>query len=40
MAVRDISAGERISDENVALKRPGNGIQPQDMRKALGPRGG
>ncbi len=36
VAVRDISAGERITEENVAIKRPGDGIQPKDLDKALG----
>lgn len=36
VATRDIVQGERIGLGNVAIKRPGNGIQPQDLEKVLG----
>ena len=36
VAQRDISTGERISPEHVAIKRPGHGIQPRDLEKVMG----
>jgi N,N'-diacetyllegionaminate synthase len=36
VAKRDIMSGERISRENVAIKRPGHGIQPKDLEKVVG----
>ncbi len=36
VARRDIASGERISRENVAIKRPGHGIQPKDIDKVMG----
>jgi sialic acid synthase SpsE len=36
VAERDIMRGERITRENVAIKRPGSGIQPADLEKVLG----
>ena len=36
VAKRDIANGERISRENVAIKRPGHGIQPKDIEKVMG----
>lgn len=36
VAKRDIMSGERISRENVAIKRPGHGIQPKDIDKVVG----
>jgi len=36
VAERDILTGERISGENVAVKRPGHGIQPRDLEKVMG----
>jgi N,N'-diacetyllegionaminate synthase len=36
VTTRRVMAGEVLSLENVAVKRPGNGIQPKDLDKALG----
>jgi N,N'-diacetyllegionaminate synthase len=36
VAERDIAAGERLSPENVAVKRPGDGIQPRDLERVMG----
>jgi len=36
VATRDIASGERIGRENVAIKRPGHGIQPRDLEKVMG----
>lgn len=36
VAERDIMTGERVSPENVAIKRPGHGIQPFDLEKVMG----
>ena len=36
VAERDIGAGERLSRDNVAIKRPGHGIQPRDLEKVMG----
>ena len=36
VATRDIVSGERISRENFAIKRPGDGIQPKDVEKMMG----
>lgn len=36
IAERDIMTGERISRDNVAIKRPGHGIQPRDLEKVVG----
>ena len=36
VAERDIAAGERLGPGNVAVKRPGRGIQPADLEKVMG----
>jgi N,N'-diacetyllegionaminate synthase len=36
VATRDIGAGERLTRENVAVKRPGDGIRPVDLDKVIG----
>ena len=36
VAERDIAAGERLGPGNVAVKRPGHGIQPADLEKVMG----
>lgn len=36
VADRDIAAGEPLTTDNVAVKRPGNGIQPRDLPTVLG----
>jgi N,N'-diacetyllegionaminate synthase len=36
VAVRDLKAGERLTPSAVALKRPGTGIAPADLERALG----
>ena len=36
VAERDIAAGEPLSLENVAVKRPGDGIQPRDLENIMG----
>ena len=36
VAVRDIALGERLSDENVALRRPGTGLPPEMLQSVLG----
>ena len=36
VALEDIPAGGRLTRLNVALKRPGTGIQPKDFEKVLG----
>lgn len=36
VATTSIAAGERLTRANVTVKRPGHGIQPRDMEKALG----
>ncbi len=35
-AIKDIKAGEILSNDNLALLRPGNGIRPADFGKVLG----
>ena len=36
VAERDIAVGEPLSLENVAVKRPGDGIQPRDLENIMG----
>lgn len=36
VAARDIKKGEKFSTENLAVKRPGNGISPWDIDKVVG----
>jgi len=36
VAERDIAAGEPLSLGNVAVKRPGDGIQPRDLENIMG----
>ncbi len=36
VAMRDIALGERLSDENVALRRPGTGLPPEMLQSVLG----
>lgn len=36
VAKRNIARGECISRDNVAIKRPGHGIQPRDFEKVMG----
>lgn len=36
VATRDITRGECLSRDNVAVKRPGHGIQPRDFEKVMG----
>lgn len=36
VAERDFAAGERLTRQNVAIKRPGDGIQPRDLEKVVG----
>jgi N-acetylneuraminate synthase len=36
VAARDLKAGERLSRAAVAIKRPGTGIAPADLERALG----
>ena len=36
VAVRDIAAGEAITEKNTALKRPATGVQPKDYSNILG----
>jgi len=36
VAERDIAAGEALTRENVAIKRPGDGIQPRDLETVMG----
>lgn len=38
VAARDIEKGETFTEENIAIKRPGNGITPMDLYKVLGRR--
>ena len=38
VATRDLRAGERLTPDAVAIKRPATGIQPADLEKALGRR--
>jgi sialic acid synthase SpsE len=38
VASRAIRAGERLTPRNVTIKRPGTGIEPADLEKALGRR--
>ncbi len=36
VAVKDIVAGQRFTEQNITLKRPGYGIQPSDIDKVIG----
>lgn len=36
VAIRDIRAGEELSEENITCKRPGNGISPMNWYEVLG----
>ena len=36
VATQDIRAGQRLTPENVTIKRPGHGIQPKDLDKVIG----
>lgn len=36
VATRNIARGECLSRDNVAIKRPGHGIQPRDFEKVMG----
>ena len=36
VAAKDIKAGEIFSENNLAVKRPGNGISPMDWEKVIG----
>lgn len=36
VAARDIATDEVLTRQNVAVRRPGHGIQPRDLEKALG----
>jgi sialic acid synthase SpsE len=36
VATRDITRGECLSRDNIAIKRPGHGIQPRDLEKVMG----
>ena len=36
VATQDIARGERLGHDNVAIKRPGHGIQPRDFEKVMG----
>jgi N,N'-diacetyllegionaminate synthase len=36
VAVKDIAEGEFISQSNIAVKRPGNGILPKHLEKVIG----
>lgn len=36
VASKDISKGEKLSEENLAIKRPGNGISPMNIDKVIG----
>ena len=36
VAAKDIKAGEVFSENNLAVKRPGNGISPMDWEKVIG----
>jgi N,N'-diacetyllegionaminate synthase len=36
VATRDIGRGERLGPDNVAIKRPGHGIQPRDFERVMG----
>ena len=38
VAARDIKMGEIFSGENIAAKRPGNGISPMEWGKVIGRR--
>lgn len=38
VAARDICAGEILTEDNIAVKRPGNGISPMEWDKVLGTR--
>lgn len=35
-SIKEIKAGERFSDENLALLRPGNGIEPSEWENVIG----
>lgn len=35
-AIKDISIGEVLSHENIALRRPGNGLEPKHLSQVLG----
>ena len=36
VAARDISKGELLSEDNLAVKRPGNGISPMRWNEVIG----
>ncbi len=36
VATRDIPRGACLGRENVAIRRPGHGIQPKDLEKVMG----
>ncbi len=38
VAARDIAAGEVLSEENITVKRPGNGISPMKWDSVTGTR--
>ena len=38
VAARDIAEGEILTEENITVKRPGNGISPMQWDEVLGTR--
>jgi N,N'-diacetyllegionaminate synthase len=38
VAARDIKAGEILTEENITVKRPGNGISPMQWDSVIGTR--
>jgi sialic acid synthase SpsE len=38
VAARPLRAGERLAAEGIVIKRPGTGISPADLDKAVGRR--
>ena len=40
MAARDIKAGEVLTEDNITVKRPGNGISPMLWYDVLGKKAG
>ena len=36
MAARDIAEGETLTEENITVKRPGNGISPMQWDSVIG----
>ena len=38
VAVREIKAGDLFTEENITVKRPGNGISPMEWEKVVGKR--